>query len=138
MKNTKNDAKWWVVDAENQVLGRLSTQIANVLRGKNKPEFTPNTDCGDFVVVTNVDKIKLTGNKKIDKVYYKHSGYIGNLKSINAEDLLEKKPEEVLRHSVSGMLPKNKLRAVFMKKLKLFTGTEHDHEAQKPEVLEVK
>ena len=135
MENGKMQQKWWLIDAKDQVLGRLSTKIAVVLRGKNKTFFSPNKDCGDFVIVKNIEKIKLTGNKLEQKQYYSHSGFIGNLKRINAKKLLEKNPKKVLIHAVKGMLPKNKLRRVFLKKLKIYSGDSHPHEAQKPEVL---
>ena len=128
---------WYVVDGENQVLGRLATQIANVLRGKNKPVFTPSVDTGDFVIVVNAEKIALTGNKLADKTYYSHSGYPGGLKSITAEKLLAKKPEEVIRKAVKGMLPKNKLSRHMINKLKIYSGSEHPHKAQQPKALNV-
>ena len=126
------DKKWYIVDAEGKVLGRLVTEIANILRGKNKPVYTPHVDTGDFVVVINAEKVKLTGKKLIQKVYYRHSGYIGGLKSITAKELLEKKPEEVIQHAVKGMLPKNRLGRAMFKKLKVYKGAEHPHEAQQP------
>ncbi len=128
---------WYVVDGENQVLGRIATQIANVLRGKNKPVFTPSVDTGDFVIVVNAEKIALTGNKFADKVYYSHSGYPGGLKSITAGKLLEKKPEEIIRKAVKGMLPKNKLSRHMLNKLKIYSGSEHPHKAQQPKALNV-
>ena len=129
--------KWFLVDAENRVLGRLATQIAIRLRGKHKPVFTPHTDTGDFVVVINADKVTLTGAKWDKKVYYRHSGYIGGLKKITARRLLETKPEEVLRLAVKRMLPKNSLGRRQLKKLKIYKGTDHPHQAQDPEVLEI-
>jgi large subunit ribosomal protein L13 len=128
---------WFLVDAENQVLGRLATQIANVLRGKNKPTFTPSVDTGDFVVVVNAEKIALTGNKMADKVYYSHTGFPGGIKSITAGKLLAKKPEEVIRKAVKGMLPKNKLSRHMINKLKIYSGGEHPHKAQQPKTLAV-
>ena len=128
---------WYLVDAENQVLGRVATQIANVLRGKNKPTFTPSVDTGDFVVVVNAEKIALTGNKLADKVYYSHTGFPGGIKSITAEKLLAKKPEEVIRKAVKGMLPKNKLSRHMLSKLKIYSGGEHPHKAQQPKALNV-
>jgi large subunit ribosomal protein L13 len=127
--------RWFVLDAQGKVLGRLATQIAMVLRGKNKPTFTPYLDTGDFVVVLNAGQVTLTGNKLDQKMYYRHSGYPGGLKEISARDLLKKKPEEVLRRAVRGMLPKNSLGRHQLKKLKLYLGTEHPHEAQQPEPL---
>jgi len=126
---------WYLVDAENQVLGRIATTIANVLRGKNKPTYTPSVDTGDFVIVVNAEKIALTGNKLADKTYYSHSGYPGGIKSITAGKLLEKKPEDLIRHAVKGMLPKNKLARHMLNKLKIYTGSEHPHKAQQPRVL---
>lgn len=127
--------QWFVVDAENVVLGRLATQIANVLRGKHKPVFTPSVDTGDFVVVVNAEKIALTGKKVSDKVYYSHSGFPGGIKSATAGELLAKKPEEVIRKAVKGMLPKNKLARHMLKKLKIYSGTSHPHDAQQPAQL---
>lgn len=136
-KKEEVQRKWYLIDAKGKVLGRLATLIADKLRGKDKPVFSPHMDCGDFIVVINADKVKLTGNKLDDKKYYRHSGYPGALKTESAKGMLEKKPTMVLELAVRGMLPKNKLRDDFMKKLKLFAGEEHDHEAQKPELLEV-
>ncbi|MGA1868815.1 MAG: 50S ribosomal protein L13 [bacterium] len=127
---------WYLIDANGKTLGRLSTQIADLLRGKNKPIFTPHVDTGDFVVVINADKIKLTGNKLQQKMYYHHSGYIGGLKVTNAEKLLEKKPEFILHHAVRGMLPKNKLARRQLKKLKVYRGAVHPHSAQEPQLWE--
>jgi large subunit ribosomal protein L13 len=126
---------WYLVDAENLVLGRMATQIANVLRGKNKPTYTPSVDTGDFVIVVNADKIALTGNKLNDKMYYSHSGYPGGIKSINAGKLQEKKPGEIIRHAVKGMLPKNKLARHMLNKLKIYSGPVHPHKAQQPKPL---
>jgi len=127
--------EWYLVDGENKVLGRVATQIANVLRGKNKPIFSPSVDTGDFVIVVNAEKIALTGNKLADKMYYSHSGYPGGIKSINAGKLLEKKPEEIIRKAVKGMLPKNKLARHMLNKLKVYSGPEHPHKAQQPKSL---
>ena len=126
---------WYLVDAENQVLGRIATSIANVLRGKNKPTFTPSVDTGDFVIVVNAAKIALTGNKLADKTYYSHSGYPGGIKSITAGKLLEKKPEDLIKHAVKGMLPKNKLARHMLNKLKIYSGPEHPHKAQQPKAM---
>jgi len=134
-KKGEHKENWWVVDAEGQVLGRLATTIAARLRGKHNPAFTPHVDTGDAVVVINADKIVLTGKKLQNKVYYRHSGYIGGLKEITAEKLLEKRPEELIRHAVKGMLPKNKLGQKLFKKLKVYTGNTHPHEAQQPEAM---
>lgn len=129
---------WYLIDAQDKVLGRLAAEIARRLRGKHKPEFTPHADTGDFVVVINAEKIALTGKKLDDKVYYHHSGYPGGIKSITAGKLLKKKPEEVLRIAVKGMLPKNSLGKLMLKKLKIYAGTDHPHEAQTPRSLDVK
>jgi large subunit ribosomal protein L13 len=136
-KEKEVDKKWYLVDAKNKVLGRLATQIAMRLRGKHKPIFTPHADTGDFVVVINADKVMLTGRKWANKIYYHHSGYIGGLKQISAKKLHEKKPEDILRFAVKGMLPKNSLGRRQLKKLKIYTGADHPHEAQQPEKLEI-
>jgi large subunit ribosomal protein L13 len=135
VKKGEHKENWWVVDAEGQVLGRLATAVAARLRGKHNPAFTPHVDTGDAVVVINADKIVLTGRKLQNKVYYRHSGYIGGLKEITAEKLLEKRPEELIRHAVKGMLPKNKLGRKLFKKLKVYAGNAHPHEAQQPEAI---
>jgi large subunit ribosomal protein L13 len=124
--------QWYVVDAQGKTLGRLASHIAMVLRGKNKPTFTPHMDTGDFVVVVNAGQVHLTGRKLDQKMYYRHSGYPGGLKEISARQLLAKKPEEVLRHAVRGMLPKNSLGRHLLKKLKIYATGEHPHEAQQP------
>ena len=123
---------WYVVDAEGQILGRLATQIADRLRGKGKPEYTPHVDTGDFVVVVNAEKIAVTGNKLDAKMYYRHSGYPGGLKQRSLREQLERRPTEVLRKAVKGMLPKNKLANQQITKLKIYAGPEHPHEAQAP------
>ena len=123
--------KWYLVDAENRVLGRLASQIAIRLRGKHKPIFTPHSDTGDFIVVINADKVAMTGSKWDQKFYYRHSGYVGGLKKISARKLLEKKPEEILRLAVRRMLPKNRLGRRQLKKVKIYAGPEHPHQAQK-------
>ncbi len=127
--------QWVLVDAADMVLGRLAVQIASILRGKTKPEFTPHTDVGDFVVIINADKIKVTGNKLEQKTYYHHSGYMGGIKSATMRELLKKKPEDVIKHAVKGMLPKNSLGRAMFKKLKVYTGENHPHEAQMPQLL---
>ncbi|WP_298272849.1 50S ribosomal protein L13 [Geobacter sp.] len=143
MKTTKVAKKeevtreWFLVDADSKVLGRVATEIANILRGKKKPTYTPSVDTGDFVIVVNAEKIALTGNKMTDKIYYSHSGFPGGLKEIAAGKLLEKKPEEVIRKAVKGMLPKNKLARHMLKKLKVYAGGEHPHGAQQPKVLDI-
>ncbi|MFO7461309.1 MAG: 50S ribosomal protein L13 [Desulfatiglandales bacterium] len=131
------DKKWYLVDAESKVLGRLASQIAMRLRGKHKPIYTPHADTGDFIVVINAEKVSMTGGKLDQKVYYRHSGYIGGLKEVTAEKMLAKKPERVLRSAVKGMLPKTSLGRRQLKKLKIYSGSEHPHEAQKPENLEM-
>ena len=127
--------KWYLIDCSGKKLGRLSVQIANILRGKNKPEYTPNSDVGDFVVLINAERIEISGNKSKDKIYFKHTGYPGNLKEINFQDLLNKDPEKVLRNAVKGMLPKNRLNRKIINKLKVYSGENHPHEAQNPEVI---
>jgi len=130
--------KWFVVDASGQVLGRLATEVAKVLTGKSKPVYTPYEDVGDFVVVVNAEKISVTGSKESDKVYRRHTGYPGGLKTISYSDLQKKNPEKVILEAVSGMLPKNKLRSVYLKKLKIYAGTDHPHQAQQPEPLSLR
>ncbi len=136
-KEDEVSKKWYLVDAENKVLGRLATQIAIRLRGKHKPIFTPHADTGDFVVVVNADKLVLTGRKWDNKFYYRHSGYTGGLKQISAKKLLEKKAEDILRFAVKGMLPRNSLGRRQLKKLKIYTGPDHPHQAQRTEILEI-
>jgi len=128
---------WYLIDAENLVLGRIATTIANVLRGKHKPTYTPSVDTGDFVIVVNADKIALTGNKLADKTYYSHSGFPGGIKSITAGKLMEKKPEDLIKIAVKGMLPKNKIARHMLNKLKIYTGAAHPHEAQQPKALNI-
>ena len=129
---------WYVVDAEGKTLGRLATQIADTLRGKGKPQYTPHVDTGDFVVVVNAEKIAVTGKKLDDKMYHRHSGYPGGLKSRPLRDELERRPTEVLRKAVKGMLPRNRLARAQMRKLKIYAGPVHPHEAQAPTELELK
>jgi large subunit ribosomal protein L13 len=136
-KDTDNAGKWCVVDAEGAVLGRLASSVAARLRGKHNPLFTPHADTGDWVIVINADKVVLTGRKWDQKNYYRHSGYIGGLKTINARKQLEKKPEDLVRSAVKGMLPKNRLGRKLFKKLKVYAGNEHPHNAQLPEVLSI-
>jgi len=131
------ERRWLVVDAEGKTLGRLATQIADALRGKGKPEYTPHVDTGDFVVVVNAEKIAVTGKKLDEKIYYRHSGYPGGLKQRTLREQLERRPTEVIRMAVKGMLPKNKLAARQLTKLKVYAGPEHPHEAQAPQQLEV-
>jgi len=127
--------QWFVVDLEGKVLGRAATEIARVLRGKHKPIYAPSVDAGDFVVVVNASKVKLTGKKLADKMYYRHTGYPGGIRSLNAEQLLEKRPEDLIKKAVKGMLPKNKLGTQMIKKLKVYAGPEHRHDAQQPKEL---
>ncbi|MFO8083399.1 MAG: 50S ribosomal protein L13 [Desulfobacterales bacterium] len=129
--------KWYVVDASGMVLGRLASQVAAHLRGKHNPLFTPHVDSGDSIIVINADKVELTGNKWDQKMYYRHSGYTGGLKSITAKKLLEKRAEDLVRFAVKGMLPKNRLGRKIFKKLKVYTGENHPHEAQQPQELKL-
>ena len=129
---------WYVVDAEGKTLGRLATQIADTLRGKGKPEYTPHVDTGDFVVVVNAEKIAVTGKKLDDKMYHRHSGYPGGLRSRPLRDQLERRPTEVIRKAVKGMLPRNRLARQQLNKLKIYAGPEHPHEAQAPQTLELR
>ena len=132
------ERKWYVVDAEGKTLGRLATQVATVLRGKHKPTYTPHVDCGDYVIVINAEKVVLTGNKLDDKMYYNHSGFPGGLRERNAKTMIEKYPEEMVERAIKGMLPHNPLGRAMGKKLFVYAGADHKHEAQKPEVMEVK
>jgi len=136
-KASELDPKWYVIDASGQTLGRLSTKVAMLLMGKNKPSYTPNVVSGDIVIVINSAKIKVTGNKLTDKFYYRHSGYPGGLKETSLRELMQKNPNLVIEHSVAGMLPKNKLQAQMLKNLKVYATDEHNHEAQKPELIKV-
>ncbi len=136
-KKSDNADKWCVVDAKDMVLGRLATSVAARLRGKHNPLYTPHVDTGDSVIVINAEKIVLTGNKWAQKCYYRHSGYIGGLTTITAEKLMEKRPEDLVRFAVKGMLPKNRLGRELFKKLKVYSGDQHPHVAQNPEVLEI-
>ena len=131
------EQKWHLIDARGQVLGRLASEVAKILRGKDKPIFTPHVDTGDYVVIVNAANIRLTGNKLKDKVYYHHTGYPGGIKSITADELMEKNPTEIINTAVKGMLPKNKLGRQIIKKLKIYAGSEHQHEAQCPVVREI-
>ncbi|MGI6109258.1 MAG: 50S ribosomal protein L13 [Eubacteriaceae bacterium] len=132
------ERKWYVIDAEDQILGRLATQIATILRGKDKTFFTPHVDCGDYVIVVNAEKVKLTGKKLDQKMYVTHSGYMGGRKETSYKNMLQDKPELVIEHAVKGMLPKNKLADQVLSKLKVYAGPDHPHEAQQPEKLEIK
>ncbi len=129
---------WWLVDATDQTLGRLSAKLAMILQGKNKPVYTPHMDTGDFIVVINVEKMRVTGRKLDQKIYYRHTGYAGGQRSTLMRDMMNDHPERVLTHAVKGMLPKNRLSSAQLKKLKIFSGPEHTHAAQQPRVLEIK
>ncbi len=129
------DRKWYVVDAKDQILGRLASKVASIIRGKNKPIFSPNADTGDFVVIVNAEKIRMTGKRELLKTYAHHSGYPGGLKVQSFEELIAKKPEFVLENAVKGMLPKNRLGKKLIKKLKVYSGESHPHQAQKPETI---
>jgi len=131
------DHKWWIVDAKDQVLGQLAVQVANVLRGKNKPTFTPNVDTGDFVVVINADQVRLSGKKEQQKIYTRFSGYVGGQKSETPQQVRAKHPERLVERAVNGMIPHNRLGRQIVKKLKVYAGNEHPHEAQQPEALTI-
>ncbi|MBN2231350.1 MAG: 50S ribosomal protein L13 [Deltaproteobacteria bacterium] len=135
-KHNDVERAWYVVDARNQTLGRLATRIATVLRGKHKAAYTPHVDTGDFVIIVNAGDVRLTGNKWAAKMYYRHTGYPGGIKGISAEKLVAAKPEEIIRQAVKGMLPKNRLGRQMFKKLKVYAGGEHPHEAQQPKPLQ--
>jgi large subunit ribosomal protein L13 len=138
MANSQNvERKWYVIDAEGQVLGRVASRVASILRGKNKPTFTPHVDTGDHVIVINVDKMVLTGNKLDQKFYYRHTQHPGGLKAVSYRHLMADKPEQALQLAVKGMLPKNSLGRAMIKKLRIYQGAEHNHQAQKPEALEI-
>ncbi len=134
-KKEEAERNWVLIDAADKVVGKVAVEIASILRGKTKPVFTPHVDTGDFVVVINADKVKLTGNKLEQKVYYRHSGYMGGIKAASAKDLMTNNPEEILKHAVKGMLPKNSLGKSMFKKLKVYTGSNHPHEAQMPKAI---
>jgi len=134
---TDRQRDWYVVDAEGQTLGRLATRIADALRGKRKPEYTPHVDTGDFVIVLNAEKIRVTGDKLNAKTYYRHSGYPGGIKSRTLAEMLERRPEEVIRKAVKGMLPRNRLARQQLRKLKVYAGAEHPHQAQQPKPMEI-
>ncbi len=136
-KKSDNEENWLLVDADGQILGRLASEVAARLRGKHKPLYTPHVDVGDWVIVINADKVKLTGRKLDQKNYYRHSGYMGGLKTTSAKELLENRPEDVIRFAVKGMLPKNKLGRQLFRKLKVYAGDKHPHSAQQPETLEL-
>ena len=136
-KANEVDRKWYVIDAEDKVLGRLATEVANILRGKNKPIYTPHVDTGDFVIVINAEKVKLTGNKWDDKIHASHTGYPGGRREVVYKEIREKHPERIIEYAVKGMLPKSRLGRSMFGKLKVYAGANHPHEAQKPEVYEV-
>ncbi len=136
-KPNEVERKWYVVDAEGMVLGRLASQVASILRGKNKPTYTPNVDTGDHVIIINADKVVLTGNKLTDKIYYHHTGYVGHMKETPYGELMAKKPEFAVKKAIVGMLPKGPLGRKMATKLRVYAGAEHGHEAQKPEVLKL-
>lgn len=131
------ERKWYVVDAEEKTLGRLASEVANVLRGKNKPTYTPHIDTGDYVIVVNAEKIQVTGKKLDQKIYYHHSEYVGGMKEATLREMMQKKPEFVITHAVKGMLPKGPLGRQMLKKLHVYAGPEHNHAAQKPETLDI-
>lgn len=137
-KEVDVEKKWYVIDATEMTLGRMASEIANILRGKNKPQYAPNVDMGDYVVVVNAEKVAVTGKKLEQKMYYHHSGYIGGLKETRLDRMLETHPERVIEHAVKGMLPKNALGRKMFSKLNVYAGAEHPHAAQKPETLELK
>ncbi len=136
-KKVDIERRWYLIDAKDKVLGRLASFVATRLRGKHKPIYTPHLDTGDFIIVINAEKVRLTGNKLKDKIYYRHTGYMGGLKSITADKLLQKRPEDLIRFAVHGMLPKNRLGRKLIKKLKVYAGNGHPHEAQRPETLDM-
>ena len=136
-KRSDNQENWCVIDAKDKVLGRLASQVAYRIRGKHNPLYTPHVDTGDWVIIINADKVRLTGNKWQDKKYYRHSGYMGSLKEATAKEILEKQPEELLKKAVKGMLPKNRLGRKLNRKLFVYAGSEHPHAAQKPEKIEI-
>jgi large subunit ribosomal protein L13 len=137
MRSEDVNRTWWVIDAENKTLGRMSTEIARRLRGKHKPEYTPHVDTGDFIIVINAEKVRVTGNKEDGKVYWRHSGYPGGIKSTNVSDMRATHPERIIEKAVKGMLPKNPLGRAMYRKLKVYAGSEHPHSAQQPKTLEL-
>jgi len=138
LKREEIKRKWYVVDASDKILGRLATEIAKKLRGKDKPTFTPHVDCGDFIIIINAEKIKVKGGNKLeDKKYYRHSGYVGNLKVTNLEEMLKKNPEFVIKNAVRGMIPHNTLGRIVLRKLKVYSGPDHPHKAQNPEIIDL-
>ena len=136
-KPAEVERKWYVIDAEDKTLGKIASEVASILRGKKKPIYTPHVDTGDYVIVINAEKVRVTGKKEEQKIYKSHSGYPGGLKETTLRELRAKKPEEIIRHAVKGMMPKGKLGRQMYKKLKVYAGPEHEHAAQKPEVLDI-
>jgi len=134
-RNSEVDRKWHVIDADGKVVGRLASRVASILRGKNKPIFTPHVDTGDYVVIVNADKVRFTGNKLEQKAYYHHTGFIGGIKKETAKDIMKENPERIISSAVRGMLPKNRLGRQIFKKLKVYSGPDHPHQAQNPEML---
>jgi large subunit ribosomal protein L13 len=137
MRSEDVNRTWWVIDAENKTLGRMSTEIARRLRGKHKPEYTPHVDTGDYIIVINAEKVRVTGNKEDGKVYWRHSGYPGGIKGTNVSDMRATHPERIIEKAVKGMLPKNPLGRAMYRKLKVYAGSEHPHTAQQPKTLEL-
>ncbi len=133
----KIERKWYVIDAAGKELGRMSTEVAKILRGKNKPQYTPHIDTGDYVIIVNASKVKVTGKKLDQKIYYRHSDYVGGMKETTLREMLAKKPEFVVEHAIKGMLPKGPLGSICIKKLHVYAGAEHEQQAQKPEALEI-
>ena len=137
MRNQDVERSWWVIDAQDKTLGRLATAVATRLRGKHKPEYTPHVDTGDYIVVVNAEKIRVTGNKETDKIYWRHSGYPGGIKHANLATMREKQPEKIIEKAVKGMLPHNPLGRAMFRKLKVYAGAEHPHSAQQPKALDL-
>tara|TARA_B100000959_G_scaffold264570_1_gene305193 strand:- start:346 stop:780 length:435 start_codon:yes stop_codon:yes gene_type:complete len=137
MRSQDLERTWWVIDAENQTLGRMATEIAHRLRGKHKPVYTPHVDTGDYIIVINAEKVRVTGNKENNKIYWRHSGYPGGIKGTNVSDMRTRHPERIIERAVKGMLPRNSLGRAMYRKLKVYAGTEHPHAAQQPKMLEL-
>ena len=137
MRDQDVERSWWVIDAENQTLGRMATEIARRLRGKHKPEYTPHVDTGDFIIVVNAEKVRVTGNKELGKIYWRHTGYPGGIKGTNVATMRETHPERIIEKAVKGMLPRNPLGRAMYRKLKVYAGAEHPHAAQQPATLEL-
>jgi len=137
MREQDVERSWWIIDAENQILGRMATEIARRLRGKHKPEYTPHVDTGDYIIVVNADKVRVTGNKEKDKIYWRHTGYPGGIKGTSVADMRETHPERIIEKAVKGMLPRNPLGRAMYRKLKVYAGAEHPHAAQQPATLEL-